>query len=42
MPQVRSLGYGAGRSPLGISGKNDLTRKSPAPQAMAVAAIKAR
>ena len=34
--------YGAGRSPFGILGKADVTRKSPAPQAMAIPAIKAR
>jgi hypothetical protein len=35
-------GYGAGRLPFGILGKNDVTRKSPAPQAIALPAIKAR
>jgi hypothetical protein len=41
-PATGRLGYGAGRSPFGILGKNDVTRKSPAPQAMAIPAIKAR
>ncbi len=35
-------GYDAGRLPFGILGKSDVTRKSPAPPAIAIPAIKAR